>query len=869
MPSCNFYIKFVSVLSFCLSLLLCVSAEAQPLSNASPAGKVKVEDLSPLETEPRPQARPTAPVTVETQGTTLKNKETISAAQIKAPVTEPQFASLSFAWNMPVSLAVFKRQNKLWIVFDHSQQIDIKELRNMAGDLAENIFQFPHPGATIIQLTPKEDVQFFVRKEGLLWIVDLFTSDQKPQPIKDMTIFTQYDSLNRPYLFIPTEAAGNIVSVIDPDVGDIITVAPTGSAGYGLNAPYHYPEFDTLATEQGLAFVIKAQDIMLNRGNTGLTLRAQNRGLNITEGLDALKRQQQFKTSEDSLESFDIKIQPQLLAMPYSEAVEQLKQDILSATPEQRGIARLELVKYYVSKGMGTNALYILNQMQAVNFPEAQSDKFHALLGVANFLAHRYDQAVENFEHGKLPEINEAIFWRTLASSAQEFKPENNVILFSFVTLIRDYPQELKDRIAVIGAENALNVNDDIAAQNFIDILKSGSADRLRNRKAQIDYLAAKKQELQGYPRNAIRAYREIALSRDQKYSSLARYDNAVLSQQINALSLNEAIGELEKLRFAWTEPKFKWELLNRLADFYVKNADYYNALKTLKETLPMATPDQRRTLLAKMVQWFEDIYINNQADNSLSAVKSLALYQDFEWLAARSKHQNEIIQKLADRLVAVDLLPRADKLLTTLLKKNDVSKTDRAKIGARLAVIYLFERKSPEALEILNATEYDSLPFEVEAHRRVIRARTMANLGQTDEALKLLNDDYSKNATLLKAEIFWNARQWGDAADAIKYLIEKPTPGKPLSQEQINYILDWATTLKKAGRETVLVRLRNKFMPYFAKTKYHSAFNILTDHLENDKIDLKEINSIVNDVQAFSDFAKAYNDSLKSTAIK
>lgn len=51
------------------------------------------------------------------------------------------------------------------------------------------------------------------------------------------------------------------------------------------------------------------------------------------------------------------------------------------------------------------------------------------------------------------------------------------------------------------------------------------------------------------------------------------------------------------------------------------ENADYYNALKTLKETLPMATPDQRRTLLAKMVQWFEDIYINNQADNSLSAV--------------------------------------------------------------------------------------------------------------------------------------------------------------------------------------------------------------------------------------------------------
>ncbi|MFR8206870.1 MAG: hypothetical protein ACLU99_11560 [Alphaproteobacteria bacterium] len=89
MPSCNFYIKFVSVLSFCLSLLLCVSAEAQPLSNASPAGKVKVEDLSPLETEPRPQARPTAPVTVETQGTTLKTKKRYLPPKLKRRLPNP------------------------------------------------------------------------------------------------------------------------------------------------------------------------------------------------------------------------------------------------------------------------------------------------------------------------------------------------------------------------------------------------------------------------------------------------------------------------------------------------------------------------------------------------------------------------------------------------------------------------------------------------------------------------------------------------------------------------------------------------------------------------------------------------------------
>ena len=130
---------------------------------------------------------------------------------------------------------------------------------------------------------------------------------------------------------------------------------------------------------------------------------------------------------------------------------------------------------------------------------------------------------------------------------------------------------------------------------------------------------------------------------------------------------------------------------------------------------------------------------------------------------------------------------------------------------------------------------------------------------------MNLLDRDYSKNSLLLQADIYWNGGQWAQASDTLKYLVEKPVPGKPLSNEQIGYILDWATALKKAGKETVLVRLRNKFMPWFKETKYHSAFNILTNRLEPDKIDLKQIANVVDDVQNYSNFAKVYNDSLKN----
>ena len=69
---------------------------------------------------------------------------------------------------------------------------------------------------------------------------------------------------------------------------------------------------------------------------------------------------------------------------------------------------------------------------------------------------------------------------------------------------------------------------------------------------------------------------------------------------------------------------------------------------------------------------------------------------------------------------------------------------------------------------------------------------------------------------------------------------------------------------LKKSGKETVIVRLRNKFMPYFKDTKYYSVFNILTGQLEDDKIDINSIDRMVNDVAAFSNFAKIYSNSLK-----
>ncbi len=794
---------------------------------------------------------------------TIIRKSYLINSQEAPAQQKDEVASLSFSWNVPVATAVFRRGEYIWVIFDHNRKIEIEKLRRQSEKVADEVLQIPHNKGTVLRFKPKNNVKVGLRQEGLLWIIDLYTHNI-PYKIKELPVFSQYNSLKQAYLYVPTPNAGNIISVIDPEIGDTILAAPNVELGVGISSDYQYPDLKILPSEQGFAIVPNASDIDFSRGNTGLSIKGHNRGLNISEDLENLKRRQSLGQSS-AAENFDLKIAPQLLELKFNTAEDRLKSDIANAEPEKRTEARIQLAKYYIAKGLGTNALKVLNALNEEKDPVATTEKFHALRGVANFLAERYDNAIDDFSYGKLPNQNEAIFWRTLASSALEFKKENNIVLFSFISVMKDYPQELKERIALVAAETAIQANDDISTQNFMDVLKSTQGSI--NRKAYIMYLNARKSELQGYPRNALRQYGTVIPMNSQKYSSLARFEKTNLELKLKIISLDKAIAEFERLRYAWGETKFKLLLLNKLAGVYAQNKDYYNALKTYQDALTIAAPKQKQDILDKMVRLFEEVYLNNRADD-MQPLKALAMYQDFEWLAPRSRHYTSIVQKLADRLVAVDLLPRAAEMLQEQLRLVNLDDTQKAQIGTRLALINLFQADNIAALDILDKTEMENMPLSLSQYRKIIRAQALDALGKHDDALEILEDDTSKNALLLKSGIYWKNARWDKAADTLKYLIEKPVKGKPLSEEQINYILDWATALKKAGRETVIIRLRNKFAPYFAKTPYYSIFNVLTNSLEPDKIDLKAINQAVNDVTAYSNFSKLYNKSLRDTTL-
>lgn len=794
----------------------------------------------------------------------IRDGSSIGLEQLPIYKPDEQISSISFSWNIPTAISVFERSEYIWIVFDHRQKLDLQEIRKQASSFTDEIVEIPHTKSSILRLTPKEGVSAGVRKEGLLWVVDLYRGKEPIQP-RDAAIFTHFDANKHPFFFIPSASFGNIISFVDPEVGDVITAIPTLEVGVGINNRYNYPDLTLLKSAQGIGLVANASDLNLERGNTGVIIKGTNRGLNISSNLDSLKRHQLLAQAAKSSTAFDFTVPAQFFNRSFNDAVYQLKQDILTVPDEQKDSAKLNLAKYYISRGLGTNAMTILKQFE-LDPAYKESEQLQSLLGISNFLTKRYDQAINNFSFGSLSNNDEAIFWRTISSSAKEYRPENNVIIVSFISLIKDYPQALKERIAAVGAVSAIEAGDDISAQNFIDILKSSPHDD-PYREAQIAFLTIKRKALQGYPRNAVRGYRAINDSPSLKYSAHSRYENAVLSQKLGIMKTGQAIEELERIRYTWGAKDFKLKVLKSLADLYIKDGDYYSAIRTLNYILPLENAAGKQETLDYMVSLFEDIYINNLGDN-MPILKIIALYNDFEWLAPRSKQYNQMIQKLADRLVSVDLLPRARKLLENQLKYNQLSPAERSKVGTRLALIYLFDKSPADALTILDATESFETSDTLKAHRKIIRAKTLSELGYADEAIKLLDNDFSKNAILLKSEFYWDGQQWDKASETIKYLVDEPKDGEPLSNEQIGIILDWATSLHKAGKTTVLVRLRNKFLPHFKDSKYYSTFSILTSNLEHDKIDLNTVNQLINELTAFRNFTKIYNDSLKNSSL-
>src|SRR5262249_6933045 len=180
---------------------------------------------------------------------------------------------------------------------------------------------------------------------------------------------------------------------------------------------------------------------------------------------------------------------------------------------------------------------------------------------------------------------------------------------------------------------------------------------------------------------------------------------------------------------------------LRKLSALYFAQKRWREGLHTLRlaaQNFP--GDDLARQAQDDMRAAFVNLFLRGQADK-IPPVEALSLFYDNIELTPIGADGDEMIRRMADRLVAVDLLgPAADLLKYQIDKRLDG--VARAQVAATLAGIYLMDKKPELALQEIRSTQVSGLPDQVGHQRMLLEARSLAELKRWTDALDMVSVD-------------------------------------------------------------------------------------------------------------------------------
>ena len=848
---------------------------AQPAAAASaiqPTGSVPAALMAELRIPVPPPTRPnvperaagtatraTAPFIATGEPAGIGSPVMLSAASAvedMAPVgAGPREVSMVIPWTEPAAAAIFRRAGFLWAVFDRYQQLDVDALTRSGAPYVTYVEQLPYRNNTIVRMVTQPGINPFVRREGLAWILDFRALPMRPT--RTIEIIPQFDRTD-PNLFLPITEAGRTVAVEDPEVGDFFLAVPVIPLGYGMFPERTYPDIDMPATAQGVVVIPKSD---------GVRAQATRIGINIdVDGGLAVSRQS--LSAGDVMIAFESVEQLQRILnlgdwqigreQDYNRTKQALQYALGDERAEVREEARYRLARFQFVNGFVPETLAILRIMKD-NSPEIEdTGTFRALRGASNLMMRRYDEAIADFNHYSLANEDDVRFWKAIAKAQIADPALEAETIIKTGSSIETYPRRIKIPLAIVAAEATIDAGDDFGAQGFLDMIRQESPTPIEQ--TAITYLDGKLNEKIGELQLALQQYKEAEGGPSRLYQTLASRERYELEHQLGDITTVDLIENLEKLRYRWRGDDIELSILHRLADLYMDQNNYGEAMRTLKLAASYFRDDPGVEQVAgRMNEVFTELFLNGAADE-LSPITAIALFDEFSDLLPPGLRGDEMIRRLADRLVSVDLLGQAALLLERQVEFR-LAGPDQARVGGRLALVHLLNRQPDKALQVLQDTNSGQLTRELQASRRRLQARALTELGRPDEAIVLLGADMSPESKQLRAEIYWRSENWSAAANAIAEMVPSAERSMSLDDNQARLVLDWATALTLAGDDRTATRVRQRYLVAMEQTPFADAFVLITTPREQGLVDYRTVRQQIEQAENFQSFLVEYEE--------
>jgi hypothetical protein len=804
-------------------------APPKPLASAHPpsaplAGGDAEAVLTGKSTEPvAPKAEPDAPAPA-------------AAAQSEPVIVAPpspghlgltaddKGVTIAVAFPDQVAAAAFRRGDELWLVFDSDQPLSADPPAREITPFVGNIAVGTEDGAQVARIELKTDALIDAKAEGNAWSIRL--ADQVETPGAAIAVSRETSASGGPRLRLKADAA-KLHWLSDPALGDFVLVGTAKGAIRNIPIERQFVELSALATAQGVAVIPFSENLSARLESGDVIIDAEG-GLALTVS-DTVERGSTRSPVErvQNPAFLDFANWQRGGSKELVKTRQALLEAVLKADDKHRNLARLDLARFYIANEFDAEALGVLRIMAKEDARVENAAAYHALRGAALFMLGRADEAEPELADGSLATEPDIAVWRGAAAAAARHWDAAAEAFGASEGIIPRYPVTWQARFRLLQAQSALSRNDLPAAEKALTATPpEGLTPGLR---AMSDYIGGKILEGQGRGEEALKRYGLAAAGPRGEAQARARLAEADLAVKLGKMDQKTAIEKLEQLRYDWRGDALELEVLGMLGRHYIADRRYREGLGIMHAAVSYFPKEQLSGVIAQdMSDAFRALFLEGGAD-VLPPVEALALFYDFRELTPLGADGDDMVRRLAERLVVVDLLPQAADLLQHQVDSR-LQGAARAQVASRLAAIYLMDHKPEDALRNIRATRQAQLPDWLDAERRLLEARALLDLKQYDFALEVLLNDTSPEAERIRADVYWGANNWGAAAEHIEQVLtDRWRQAAPLGADERLNVMRAAICYFFNKDSFGLSSLRERYGTHMKDSPDEAAFELVT----------------------------------------
>ena len=773
---------------------------------------------------------------------------------------------LSIDWAAPAGAAVFRRGEAVWVVFDAPARLDIGRLP-ASTTRYRNIQAFKGADYAALRIATPQGELFYADGLGANWTITLGAGIQDaPDPIP----VARDDNASPATLTANLAGATKVLWVADPAVGDRLAVATALAPSKGLSSRRDYVEMALLQSATGLAVEGYSGDLQVTAEGDIVRI-GRPKGLLLSSA--ASTRQGEAIVGAPQAMAMPALIDPEHWAKTGSGGFLARYTALLGAIPAARGdagkgddtAARMALARFLVGSNLSYEAIGVLNAAGRAHQTLMGNAEFRGLRGVAKVLARRYAEAEADFASPVLADDPSAALWRGYVASKAGQWADANSRFVDGARALNMFPALWQARFLGAQAEAAVGGGAPDTAIRLVD-----QALKLPNipveDQLELRLTLAKAFEAKGDSR-ALPVFQAIARSGIDRLAAPATLHAIQLRLAKNQIGPDLAARGLDQLRFRWRGDATELETIRALGQLQINQGRYREALEVL-HSAGNNLPDlpQAVALRNDLNTAFRALFLDGLADG-MQPIQAVGLFYDFQDLTPIGADGDQMVRNLVRRLVDVDLLDEAAKLLKYQVD-NRLNGVPKAQVATDLAWIYLMDRKPESALDSINNTRTTVLPPALNAERRLATARALMGLGRYDAALEVIESDKGRDSEDIRADIAWKQHVWPQAGLMYERALGDrwKTPGTLNATEEAK-LLRAGVAFSLADDDTALGRLRQRYSGFVEGARNPDGLRVALAGADPGALSSDDFSRVTVDNEAFNGWVAKMKDRFRAQA--